>query len=481
MGPGYHTGDFRNEFVEDTVKKMKSTDIHKALVVGLSYRTGLSVSNFLAARKVDVTASDSKSEAELADVIRNLDPAVRVVAGGQNPALLDEGFDAVVLSPGVPKTIPLIAEAYKRKITVMAEVELAFRYMRGSFIGITGTDGKSTTTAITGHVFRELGIDTHVGGNIGIPLVSFADKTSEQSVVVAELSSFQLETIIDMKPDVAALLNVTPDHLDRYDGMEAYLAAKMRIAMNQDGGDFFIYNRDDVMSARSASLVRSRTLSFSVETEDADIFLRDGAVYLREAGRKILETGRMKVLGLHNVQNAMVAILAAQSIMRKRGMEPDYGRIAEAVCSFPGLEHRLERIGVFQGREFINDSKATTVNAVLTALRSFPGMGVLVLGGRTKGDDYSRLKIGLEGKIRSLVLIGESKEYFAKILGGFPHVFADTLDDAVAKAMRVSREGDVILLSPACASFDMFKNYEERGAEFIRSFHRLESGALSWT
>jgi len=461
---------------------MKSNiNIKKALVVGLSYRTGLAVSNFLAAREVAVVASDSKGEAELADVIRRLDPAVRVVAGGQNPSLLDEGFDAVVLSPGVPKNIPLIKEAYKRGIPVMAEVELAFRNMKGNLIGITGTDGKSTTTALTGHVFRELGIDTYVGGNIGIPLVSFAGKTSERSVVVAELSSFQLETIIDFKPDVAALLNVTPDHLDRYDSMEAYLEAKMRIAMNQDGGDYFIYNRDDVMSSRSAARVASRAVSFSVEAEDADIFYRDGAVFLRDGNRKVLETGRMRVLGLHNVQNAMVAILSALAIMKKRGMDPDYRGIAEAVYSFPGLEHRLERIGVFQGREFINDSKATTVNAVLTALRSFPGMGVLILGGRTKGDDYSRLKIGLEGKIRTLVLIGESKEYFSKILNEVRCVFAETLDDAVVKAMQESREGDVVLLSPACASFDMFRNYEERGAEFVRSFRRLERGELSWT
>jgi UDP-N-acetylmuramoylalanine--D-glutamate ligase len=459
----------------------QNNNIHKALVVGLSYRTGLAVSNFLAAREVTVVASDNKSEAELSDVIRKLDPTVRVVAGNQNPAILDEGFDALILSPGVPKTIPLVVEAYKRRIPVMAEVELAFRHMKGNLIGITGTDGKSTTTALTGHVFRELGIDTYVGGNIGIPLVSFAGKTSEKSVVVAELSSFQLETIIDFKPDVAALLNVTPDHLDRYDGMNEYLEAKMRIAMNQDGGDYFIYNKDDVVSARSAARVKSRVLSFSIESADADIFYRDGAVYLRDGGRRVFQASRMKILGMHNVQNAMVAILSAQAIMRKRGIETDYEKIAEAVYSFPGLEHRLERIGVFQGREFINDSKATTVNAVLTALRSFPGMGVLILGGRTKGDDYSRLKIGLEGKIRSLVLIGESKEYFSKILSGFRHVYADTLDDAAVQAMRESREGDVILLSPACASFDMFKNYEERGAEFIKSFRRLERGELSWT
>lgn len=449
-------------------------------MVGLSYRTGLAVSNFLAAREITVVASDSKSETELADVIRKLDPTVRVVAGEQSPSILDEGFDAVILSPGVPKTIPLIAAAFKRNIPVIAEVELAYRNMKGSLVGITGTDGKSTTTALTGHVLRGLGIDTYVGGNIGIPLISFAEKTTDASVVVAELSSFQLETIVDFKPDVAALLNVTPDHLDRYDGMDDYLQAKMRIAMNQDGGDYFIYNRDDVVSARSASMVKSRALSFSIESEDADIFYRDGAVYLREGDRQVLRTDRMTILGLHNVQNAMVAILSARAIMHKRGLEPDYRAIAEAVCSFPGLEHRLERVGVFQGREFVNDSKATTVNAVLTAIRSIPGEGILILGGRTKGDDYSRLKIGLEGKIRTLVLIGESKEYFAKILSGFRHVFADTLDEALVQAMRESREGDVILLSPACASFDMFKNYEERGAEFIKSFRRLESGALPW-
>jgi UDP-N-acetylmuramoylalanine--D-glutamate ligase len=453
-------------------------NIHKALVVGLGYRTGLAVANYLAGREVTVVASDAKSEAELSDVLRQLDPTVRVVAGEQKADLLDEGFDVVILSPGVPRTVPLIAEAYKRKIPVIAEVELAYRSMKGRIVGITGTDGKSTTTSLTGHVFKELGIDTYVGGNIGIPLISFAGRTTDDSVIVAELSSFQLETVEHFKPDVAALLNVTPDHLDRYDGMDDYLQAKMKIAMNQDAGDYFIFNRDDVMAERSASRVRSRAMSFSIETEDADIYHRDGTVYLREGNRKVLQADRLKILGMHNVQNAMVAILSAQAIINKKRIAPDYDRIAGAIYSFAGLEHRLERLGVFMKREFINDSKATTVSAVLTALRSFPGLGVLILGGRTKGDDYSRLKIGLEGKVRALVLIGESKEYFSKIFSGFRHVFADTLDGAVAKAMKESREGDVILLSPACASFDMFKNYEERGEEFRKSFRRLQKGEL---
>jgi UDP-N-acetylmuramoylalanine--D-glutamate ligase len=459
---------------------MKGTDnnIHRALVVGLGYRTGLAVANFLAGREVTVVVSDTKSEAELADVLRKLDPTVRVVAGEQKPDLLDEGFDAVILSPGVPQSIPLIAAAYKRKIPVMAEVELAYRSMKGRIVGITGTDGKSTTTSLTGHVFKELGIDTYVGGNIGIPLISFAGRTTDESVIVAELSSFQLETIVSFRPDVAALINVTPDHLDRYDTMDEYFQAKMRIAMNQGANDYFIYNRDDVMAERSTAQVKSRAMSFSIECEDADIYYRDGAVYLKDDNRKVLQTNKLKILGMHNVQNAMVAILSAQAILYKKGIEPDYDRIAEAIYSFPGLEHRLERMGVFKNREFINDSKATTVNAVLTALRSFSGQGVLILGGRTKGDDYSRLKIGLEGKVRALVLIGESKEYFSKIFTGLRHVCADTLDDAVAQAMKESREGDVVLLSPACASFDMFKNYEERGEEFRKSFRRLQKGEL---
>ncbi len=450
--------------------------IQKALVVGMGYRTGLAVANFLAGKGVSVVASDSKGAAELAGVLRQLDPSVRMVAGEQKPALLDEGFDAVVLSPGVPKTIPLIAEAYKRTIPVLAEVELAYRSLPGRIVAITGTDGKSTTTALTGHVFNLLGMDTYVGGNIGIPLISFAGATTERSVIVAELSSFQLETIVDFRPDVASLLNVSPDHLDRYDGMEDYFRAKMRIAMNQGADDCFIYNRDDVMAERGAGMVKSRARSFSVEREDADIYLRDGVVYLREGGRPVFRAADMTMPGLHNVQNAMVAFLSVLGILEKAGIAPAYDRIAAAVCSFPGLEHRLERVGEFRGRSFINDSKATTVNAVLTALRSLPGQGVLILGGRTKGDDYARLRTGLEGRVRSLVLIGESKEYFARVLTGFRHVYAETMDDAVAQAMRESREGDTVLLSPACASFDMYRNYEERGNEFKRSFNRLRDG-----
>jgi UDP-N-acetylmuramoylalanine--D-glutamate ligase len=363
----------------------------------------------------------------------------------------------------------------------MAEVELAWRHLKGSVVAITGTDGKSTTTALAGHLFRELGFDTHVGGNIGIPLITFAGKTTTDSVIVAELSSFQLETIIHFRPDVAMLLNVTPDHLDRYDSMEDYFRAKMRIAMNQTSDDCFIYNRDDERARAGAGMVPSRALCFSTQTAESDIYYRDGRVFLHNGGRLLLETGNLRILGLHNVENAMAAVLSVLDVLRRKNIAPDYDRIARAAYSFPGLEHRLERVGAFRGREFINDSKATTVNAVLTALKSLKGQGVLILGGRTKGDDYAKIAAGLDGKIRSLVLIGESKESFSNIFSAYRQVTAATMDDAVAAAMRESREGDVILLSPACASFDMYKNYEERGAVFRQSFQRLADGVISWT
>jgi UDP-N-acetylmuramoylalanine--D-glutamate ligase len=453
----------------------------KVLVVGLGHRTGVAVANFLAGRGSAVVASDVKGSAELGDILPRLDPSVRVVTGEQKPELLDEGFDALVLSPGVPPGIPLVAEAFRRRIPVIAEVELAFRHLNGLLVGITGTDGKSTTTALTGHILARLGMDTLVGGNIGIPLISFAEKTSKDSVVVAELSSFQLEAIETFRPDVAVMLNVAPDHLDRYSGMEEYFRAKMRVAMNQVDGDFFIYNADDPMVRRGASRVHAHTLSFSLEDDAADIYYRDGAVYAKGSVERIFAADEMRMPGMHNVQNAMAAVLAAASVMHRKGTVPDYERIGKAVCSFPGLEHRLEKIGSFEGREFINDSKATTVNAVITALKSLRGgRGVLILGGRTKGDDYARLAAALNGTIRTLVLIGESRDYFSEIFGGYDRVKADTLDDAVVKAMRASEKGDVILLSPACASFDMFKNYEERGNAFRGSLCRLQSGELPW-
>ena len=455
-------------------------DIHKALVVGLGYRTGLATSNFLAERGSEVIVSDIKSRDQLTDVIERLDRRVDVISGEQGPHLLDDSIDLVVLSPGVPRSIPLIHEAERRGIPVISEIELAYRYCRGSIIAITGTDGKSTTTSLTGHILGELGLDTFVGGNIGIPFISFAESTTDSSVSVLELSSFQLETISTFRPDVSAILNVSSDHLDRYADMDDYFNAKLRICSNQNADDFFVYNRDDAYIARELHAVQAGKRCFSLSGE-ADAFYRDRILVRRDGGvRSLIDPARMSIIGLHNIQNTMAALLMVLSVLERRGIEPDYAGIEEACYSFEGLPHRMEIIGQHQGRVFINDSKATTVAAVEMALKSLDGGIALILGGKTKGDDYSRLRERM-GNVRSLILIGESSEEFSRIFEELNPVTASSLEDALRKAMRLSGEGDTVLLSPACASFDMFKSYEERGERFRECVHKLIRGEIVWT
>ncbi len=462
---------------------MKIDDIKKALVVGLGYRTGLSTSNFFASKGIDVTVSDIKGSDELMDTLKKLHGSVKQVLGRQEPSMLGEGYSHIILSPGVPRTIPLIAEAERKGIPVISEIELAFMVLRGRIIGVTGTDGKTTTTSLTGHLLKDLGMKVFVGGNIGTPLISFAEETSDDSVTVAELSSFQLETIDSFRPDAAAILNITPDHLDRYRSMEDYAAAKFRIAMNQEDSDYFIFNGDDAFIAGGLRGIRSGKLSFSLSDRSAGAYFENNGIYMKnkKGTVRVLDTPRLAIMGVHNIQNAMAAILMACSILEKMKVEPDFQSIAKSIYSFRPLEHRMERIGEYEGRVFINDSKATTIGAVEMALRGLTGNGILIIGGRTKGDDYSRLTPALKGAVKSLVLIGESREAFSSLFNGFSHVLADSLDDAAVQAMKLSSRGDVILLSPACASFDMFKSYEERGKVFKESFIKLKEGKLNWT
>jgi UDP-N-acetylmuramoylalanine--D-glutamate ligase len=462
---------------------MNIANIHKALVVGLGERTGLTVSNFLRGRGIETSVSDSRSENELSGTVARLKPGVTLHLGHQKPEILDEAFDTIILSPGVPVSIPLIVEANRRKIPVISEIELAYGLLKGKIIAITGTDGKTTTTSLTGHILKSLGCKTFVGGNIGTPVLSFAEETDESSFTVMELSSFQLETIREFRPHVASILNVTPDHMDRYSDMDDYYNAKLRIAMNQESADTFIYNRDDAVSTEGHSHLESGKLSFSMKEKEADACYSDGSLFIREGEKMtgVVEAGKLQILGPHNIQNTMAAILMVKAVLEKSGIEPDYAAIAKACVSFPPLEHRMETIGEYEGRIFINDSKATTIGAVEMALRSIPGKGVIILGGRSKGDDYSRLAESMKGRISGVVLIGETSEEFAALFGEFRQAFAEDLDRAVAEAMKQSGEGDVVLLSPACASFDMFRNYEVRGDEFKKSFEKLKRGEIKWT
>ena len=458
-------------------------DYNNVLVVGLGYRTGLATSNFLIAKGKSVTVTDIKTQHELEDIIAKLNPAVKVIAGNQSPEILDSGFDLVVLSPGVPATIPLILEAKKQNVPVIAEIELAFRYMKGHIIGITGTDGKSTTTTLTGHIFKTLGFKTFVGGNIGVPLVSFADETTEDSVSVIELSSFQLETIDTFRPDVAAILNVTPDHLDRYNGIEDYFAAKKRIFMNQTDEDWFVFNMDNKILTDAEGEYPAHVLRFSVtDTLNADSFFLNNSVYYRGEVIDLIiaEERELKIIGIHNMQNIMASVLMAVALHKKLGYNPDFDKIVEACRTFTGLEHRMEYAGEYMGRTFVNDSKATTIGAVEMAVKSIKDKGVIIIGGRTKGDDYSRLVPTLKDKVRTVVLIGESSDLFAELFNGSNFVKAGSMEDAVIKAMQSSEEGDMILLSPACASFDMFSSYDERGKVFKECFRKLAGGELIW-
>ncbi|MDA3899830.1 MAG: UDP-N-acetylmuramoyl-L-alanine--D-glutamate ligase [Spirochaetes bacterium] len=437
------------------------------LVVGLGFRTGLTSANFLASRGFNVTVSDNKTEEQLGAVTAKLNSDVKRLLGEQNPSLLDAGFDLIVLSPGVPAKIPLIAEANKRRIPVIAEVELAFHFMRGEWIAITGTDGKSTTTALTNYILKKVSYDSREGGNIGIPLISLVDSSTDDSVTVAELSSFQLETIDAFHPRIATLLNLAPDHLDRYDSMDHYLEAKLRIGMNMVNEDFIVYNLDDEVIAYSAQKITAQALSFSVMDPEADCYYDGTTIFLRLKERVVaLDPSDLLILGIHNIKNLMATLLMIKSYCALLGVEPDFISLMAAAASFPGLKHRLEHVAVINNVKFINDSKATTVNSVKTALAACGANSVFIIGGRTKGEDYSILAEILRQGARHSILIGESSEQFEPLFAHNSYECADSMDEAVRKAFSAAVPGDCIVLSPGCASFDMYTDFEARGDDF---------------
>ncbi|MBN1499198.1 MAG: UDP-N-acetylmuramoyl-L-alanine--D-glutamate ligase [Spirochaetes bacterium] len=452
----------------------------KILVVGLGYRTGLMTANFLAERNFSVEVCDVKNADNLQSVSSKLDSRVKLHAGRQDIALLDNGYSLIVLSPGVPAKIDLITHAVQSGIPVIAEVELAYFYMKGTWIAITGTDGKSTTTAMTGYVLEKLKFSTLVGGNIGIPLISLTSQSSDSSVVVAELSSFQLETIVNFRPEISVIMNMGMDHLDRYDSMNDYFLAKKNIFRNQIEEDIFLRNLDDEMICDGTKDIKPGVLSYSLKNDAADIFYRDGSVYFRNDGKviELFEKSAMFIPGLHNIQNAMVCFLLVYSLYKKRNLDVEIGELVKHITSFKGLEHRMEICGTYGNRRFINDSKATTVGAVEVALKSLDANSVFILGGRGKGDDYSRLAGIMKDNVRGVVLIGETRDEFETFFSDFLHASADSMNDAVVKSFEMSKPGDTVILSPACASFDMFENFEERGRAFKNSVNLLSEGRI---
>jgi len=446
----------------------------KALVLGAG-KSGVVSARFLAESGATVALHDRNPVEEWSESARSLKESHRVgLISGEIPSWLLDPIDLVVISPGVPtNTIP--ARYVDRKDgEVIGEVELAYRFLKGSVVGITGSNGKTTTTALIGELFKNAGLTTQVGGNIGTPLLSLAETSTDETWTVVELSSFQLETIKEFCPSVALCLNVTPNHLDRYDSFQDYAAAKHRLFMNQTADDTAILNADDEITASWADGLKAKVVMFSVKRElDEGFFLRDRALICRSNGSEQVLTTRDDIFlrGLHNVENVLAAFAAG--IACGASVES----IRETVKNFKGVEHRIEFVAEIDGVKFYNDSKATSVDATskaLEALSGGDGKTVLILGGRGKNAPYAPLVDLIESSVRSIVLIGEDADNIERQLAGYCDIVrADSLEGAVRKGFEIAQPGDSVLLAPACASFDMFRSFEERGEVFKAAVGRL--------
>jgi UDP-N-acetylmuramoylalanine--D-glutamate ligase len=443
------------------------------LVVGIK-RSGLGAIELLRKHGSRVRAMDEQSPS--ADEQATLQ-ALGVRLAPQSAAnILDQGRDPdlIVLSPGVPLDTLPFAEARERGVPVIGEVELASYFLRGPVIGITGSNGKTTTTALTGHLLKECGIACQVGGNIGRAVTSLVDSSADDQWNVLELSSFQLETIASFRARVGACLNVTPDHLDRHITLENYAAAKRRLFETQVAADFTVLNYQDKICRDYAWHTRAEVFWFSsagpvpqgVSLENGDLLY---------CGEAFLKRDQIKLRGLHNVENVMAAAL----ISHLAGAALD--ELGAAVQTFPGVEHRIEFVRNLDGVEYYNDSKATNVDAALKAIEAFPGNIWIVLGGKDKGSDYGPLRRPLRERAKGALLIGAPPPYphaaapliEASLHGALPIAECGTLAAAVRYAREHAERGDVVLLAPACASFDQFENYEERGNRFKQLVREL--------
>lgn len=442
----------------------------RVLVVGLG-KSGVASSLFLQSRGAKVTVSDAKSQELLRHEIPALLDKGIVVETGKHGERTFRDQDLIVVSPGVPNDVAPLLNARREGTPVIGEIELAARYLEGHIVAITGSNGKTTTTTLTGEVIAAGGRKVLVGGNIGTPAITFVDQSSRETWVVLEISSFQLETIETFRPHISAILNVTPDHLDRHGSMENYIAAKKRIFETQKQDDFAVLNADDATCAAMSEGLKPEAYWFSrLHDVKRGGFVRDGNIFFRDAkgDLEIMPTSEITLKGAHNVEN----VLAAVTIGRLAGIEP--AAIRQAVKDFKAVEHRLEYVATIQGVQYFNDSKATNVDATIKALESFPGHIHLILGGKDKGSDYSLLNDLLRERVKKVYTIGAAAESIEQQITGVADVFsAGTLDNAVRRAAESAVEGDVILLAPACASFDQFVNFEQRGKAFKEAVHAL--------
>jgi UDP-N-acetylmuramoylalanine--D-glutamate ligase len=439
------------------------------VVVGLA-RSGLAVAGFLTSRGARVTITDQATARGLGifvDQARQLGAALEL--GGHRDATFDAA-DLIVISPGVPHTLPQLEAARRRGVPVIGEVELACRFIQTPIVAVTGTNGKTTTTELLGSMLAASGMYVFVGGNIGNPLIEIVDRSADLDVIVAEISSFQLDTVETFRPHVAVLLNISPDHLDRYPDLDGYAASKGRIFANQQSDDFAICRGNDKLAQKQCRHTAAQRLDF-FPGSSGDEPVKQGAVitpqqiaYLMPDGtRGGIDLSRTTLIGPHNHENVAAAGLAALAA------GASLQGVQEALDLFKAPAHRLEPVATVRGVQFVNDSKATNVEAVRRALECFDQPVVLIMGGQNKGYDFNTLEAHVRQYVKKLIIMGEAGQEILSALGGSAlhgSEMADDLEQAVQKAFEAAQSGEVVLLSPACASFDMFGNYAERGETF---------------
>jgi len=437
----------------------------KVLVVGLG-KSGLAAALFLRRRGALVTVSDVRSAEALAkDIPALLDEGIMVETGGHG-LLTFRRQDLIVVSPGVPLNTPELAQVKSFGLPVIGELELAARFLKGKMLAITGSNGKTTTTALVGEILEKAGIPTLVGGNIGVPVVALIEQSTDETWSVLEVSSFQLESTVQFRPSIAVILNITPDHLDRHGSFENYALAKERIFAAQHEDDFVVLNADNARAAQAAARSVARVYFFSMEhsvlrgawVEEGTIVFRTGK---DEPIEKIMPLSGITLKGAHNVENVLAAVCAA----RLAGATAE--QVRAGVEGFQAVEHRLEYVTTINGVEFYNDSKATNVDATAKAIAAFQTGIHLILGGKDKGSDYTQLSPLLRSRVRAVYTIGAAAAKIESHLRGVVSILScETLDNAVDAAGSAARPGEVVLLAPACSSFDQFENYEQRGKVF---------------
>jgi UDP-N-acetylmuramoylalanine--D-glutamate ligase len=446
------------------------------LVVGAA-RSGVASARFLLSRGARVVLTDKQDQralsATLAPLLKQSEARdrLRLELGGHRPETF-RNCDLVVVSPGVPLSLPAFQQSRNSGIPVIAEVELASRHLKGRILGITGSNGKTTTTTLVAELLRGCGFKAYTAGNIGNPLIDFVDRGASDDVYSTELSSFQLEGIQQLRPKVSAILNLSPDHLDRYSGFEDYIAAKRRIFMNQGPGDFTVLNADDPRTAAMRDEVRSTAVLFSRRQElSSGMFVKNGKVTYRDGDREhsLFPAADMSLRGGHNLEN----VLAASAVALLAGVQP--ASMGEVIRNFRGVEHRLEWVATIDGVDYFNDSKATNVDATIKSLEAFAGNIHLIAGGRDKASDFGVLRSLVKERVKRVVLLGEAAGKLRDALSGTAPVSEVTsMAGAVRECRNSASPGDVVLLAPACASFDMFENYEHRGRVYKEAVFSLQ-------